>query len=522
MSQPQTRAAVRKRPFILAGVMLAGFMSAIEATIVATAMPSIVADLGGFAVFSWVFSGYLLMQAITIPIYGKLADLYGRKPVFAIGVLLFLIGSIACGFSQSMTALILFRMLQGLGAGAVQPISTTIVGDIYTMEERGKIQGYLASVWGVSSVIGPALGGFFVQFTHWAWVFWMNVPIGILSLLLIVFFLKEEVKPTRRQVDYAGSLLLFVSVGALMLLLIGGGSLWSWTSWPIGVLAVLFAAGFTAFLFQEKRAPEPMMPLYLWKRRIISTANAAAFTTGALLIGLSTFLPTYVQGVMDRSPTVAGFTLAVMSIGWSLAATLGGRWVLRIGFRRMAVAGGILLTAGSVFFLLMKPDYGPLFPGIGSFILGIGMGLTATTFIVSIQNSVQWTERGVATASHMFMRILGNTVGAALLGGLLNSRMTAYLAETESRTGLSLHLDLANDLLDPVKKAALDPQLVSLVQEGLVVSLHNVYWGVFGFACLSLLLVLLFPSIPVGQKGPSASPAGTPEGEQPPKGDSKA
>lgn len=473
--------------------MLAIFMSAIEGTIIATAMPNIVADLGGFSLFSWVFSGYLLLQAVTIPIYGKLADLFGRKPVILIGTVLFLIGSIACGFAETMTQLIIFRMLQGLGAGAVQPIAMTLVGDIYTLEERGKIQGYLASVWGVSSVIGPALGGLFVQFTHWSWVFWMNIPIGILSMIMLILFLKETVEKKRPSIDYMGSFYLLVTVSSLMLLLIGGGTLWDWSSWPIALLAALFVIGLIIFLYQETRAPEPMMPLTLWKNPVISIANAAGLTTGIILIGLSTFLPTYLQGVMNLSPTAAGFVLASMSISWSISATLAGKKIISFGFRRMILYGGFVLLLGTSFFALMKAEYGPAWPTTGAVIMGIGMGMLYTTFTVVIQNSVPWTQRGVATASHMFTRILGNTLGAALLGGILNARLGPYFANKEAETGLSLELDLANQLLDPDKKAGLSEQVIQIIREGLTLSLHSVYWGIFLIAAFTLLLIFFFP-----------------------------
>lgn len=313
-----------KKPFVLAAVMLAMFMAAIEATIVATAMPAIVGDLGGFTRYSWVFSSYLLMNAVTVLIYGKLSDLYGRKPILTIGIIIFLIGSILCGFAESMTMLIVFRFIQGFGAGAVMPIASTIVGDIYTIEERAKIQGYLSSVWGISAILGPAIGGILVQYVSWQYVFWINVPLGILAIIGISLFLHEKVEKKKHQIDFQGAFLLTVAISALMILLVEGGTNWAWNSPQVLSLLAVTLIAFPLFVFQERRASEPMMPFSIWKERSIFIANMTSLTTGVMLIGISSFLPAFVQGVMEQPPIVAGFTLTTMSIGWPIAATVAG------------------------------------------------------------------------------------------------------------------------------------------------------------------------------------------------------
>jgi EmrB/QacA subfamily drug resistance transporter len=482
-----------KRPYILAAIVLAMFMAAIEATIVATALPSIIGDLGGFALLSWVFSAYLLMQAVTIPIYGKLADLFGRKPVFIFGIVVFMAGSILCGLAQSIQFLILFRLIQGLGAGAVMPIATTVVGDIYSLEERAKIQGYLASVWGISSIAGPLLGGFLVEYLHWSWVFWVNIPLGVLAIVGILIFLHEEVEKKKHSIDYLGTGLFFVSISSLMLLLIQGGVIWPWTSTPVIVLVILLAISLPLFIWQEKRAAEPLMPLGIWKNRLIAVSNVASLMTGAILIGVSSFLPTFVQGVMKQPPIVAGFTLATMSIGWPIASTLAGRIYLKIGFRTTAIIGGIFLLIGALFFVTLQPSYGPVWAGIGSFFIGVGMGLTTTTFVVSIQSSVDWKTRGVATATNMFMRILGSMVGVALLGGILNSRMSTYLETKGVGLGLDLDLDVTHMLLDPEQRTKLTPDALQVLRDGLSVSLHSLYWGVLILAMVGFVLILNLP-----------------------------
>jgi EmrB/QacA subfamily drug resistance transporter len=483
-----------KRTFVFIAIVIGMFMAAIEGTIIATAMPTIVSELGGFSLYSWVFSIYLLMQAITIPIYGKLADLFGRKPVYIIGVVIFLIGSILCGIATTMPALILFRLIQGIGAGAVQPIATTIVGDIYSIQERAKIQGYLASVWGISAIVGPALGGLFVDYLDWVWVFWINIPFGIVSLLGIIFYLHENVEKKKHSIDYLGSGLLLISVSALMLALIQGGVAWSWSSPPSYGLFALFLIGMIFFLFQEKRAKEPMMPLDIWKNRVISASNLGSFTTGMIMIAVISFIPTYVQGVMAQSATVGGFALAMMSIGWPISATIAGKILVKLGSLKTALIGGFGLIVGSIILLVSQPALGPVFVGVGSFFIGVGMGFTTTTYVVSIQSSVDWKVRGVATASNMFMRILGNSVGIALMGGILNTRLSSYLESHSGSFDEHIDIDITNTMLDPEKRSQLPTEIVHLLEDGLFISLHTVFWGLIVLAIISFVLILFLPN----------------------------
>jgi len=479
------------RAIVLASVLLAIFIAAIEGTIVATAIPSIVGDLGGFSLFSWVFSSFLLAQAVTIPIYGKLADLFGRKPVFTFGIIVFLIGSVLCGFAKTMNMLIIYRLLQGIGAGAVQPIATTIIGDIFSLSERARIQGYISSVWGVSSIIGPALGAFFVQYVHWAWIFWVNVPIGMLAVAGIWFFLGEAVHKQQHTIDYIGSGLIFISVSALMIVFIQAGTVWAWSSAPVLLLLGLSVVGFYLFILQEKHTAEPIMPLEIWADSLLVVSNLATLTTGIVIIGISSFLPTYIQGVMGKSPIISGFVLAFMTMGWVMGASIAGKIMFKFGFRRIAIIGGFWILAGSMFLITMAPERGWLWAGVGSLLIGIGMGFARTVFIVGIQDSVEWQMRGVATASNMFMNILGNTMGAALLGGVLNTKLTSYL---KGVSGEAFSVDVVNVLLDPVKRGTLPNGVIDLMTSGLTISLHYVFYGVCIVSVLSFILVLFFPN----------------------------
>ena len=481
------------KPIVLAAIVISTFMSAIEGTIVATAMPGIVSELGGFSLYSWVFSAYLIMQAVTILIYGKLADLFGRKPIFVFGVTIFLIGSLLCGLATSMVVLIMFRLIQGFGAGAVTPIATTIVGDMYTLEERGKVQGYLSSVWGISAILGPLLGGVLVQYVSWSWIFWINIPIGLFAIVGIVFFLHEEREKKQQKIDYLGSILLLIAILAFMVVLIQGGSVWGWFSIEIVSLSAIALFFFLFFLYQEHLFEEPMLPLRLWRQRAMVSPNLATLTSGMIVMGVSSFLPTFVQGVMGQTPIIAGFTLTTMSIGWPIASTIAGRMIVKVGFRLLAIVGGVSLLVGAILFVFLTPALGPIWAGAASFFIGIGMGLTSTTFIVAIQSHVNWEMRGIATANNMFMRMLGNAVGAALLGGILNSKMSHYFYKQGKSVDKLLSNDVANVLLNDAEKSTLSEETLFLLQDGLAYGLHYVYICLFVIACVTFLFIIMLP-----------------------------
>ncbi|HJU20007.1 MAG TPA: MFS transporter, partial [Stellaceae bacterium] len=405
------------RAWILAAAMMAIFMAAVESTIVATAMPTIVADLDGFELFGWVFSAYLLTQAVTIPIYGRLADLYGRKRVFFAGASLFLAASVLCGLAWGMVPLILFRALQGAGAGAIQPIATTIVGDIYTPAERARVQGYLSGVFGVAALIGPPLGGVLVERVSWSFVFWVNLPIGAAAFAMLGLCFRERVERRPHRIDYLGAALLTLGAGTVMLALIEASRI---GAAPAAALALAGALVLFILAAYESRAAEPILPLAIWRHRVIALGNLGGFTNGAITMAISGFLPTYLQGAMGLSPAVAGAASAVSSVSWAFAAAAAGRLIVRTSYRLSAVLGGLWLIAGMLTLITLDPQRGVLWAAAGAFLIGIGMGFCTTAFVVSIQASVGWGERGAATSSFMFMRIVGQSMGAALFGAVLN------------------------------------------------------------------------------------------------------
>ncbi|WP_059102723.1 MDR family MFS transporter [Shouchella shacheensis] len=479
------------RPVVLAAILLAMFMAAVEATIVATVMPRIVGDLGGFALFSWVFSSYLLMQVVTIPIYGKLADIYGRKLVFTIGVTIFLIGSLLCGFASGMEWLIVFRFIQGLGAGAVQPMATTIVGDMYTKEERAQIQGYLSSVWGISAVAGPFLGSLFVEYIHWAWVFWVNIPLGVIAVLGVVLFLKEPAREESRHVDYSGSVLLLVGMVPFMVILVQGGQTLLWTSLWTWALLGLSISAFFAFVQHERNAREPLVTFSLWKKKAVWTANVGALTTGAITLAVSSFLPTYVQGVLNQTALIAGLSLTTMSIGWPISAVVAGKMLLKTGFKKTAIIGGVSLTIGTMLYLLMYITGLPWLAALASLVTGIGMGFTSTTYIVSLQSEVSWKMRGEATAMNMFSRQLGGAVGVAFLGGLLNSQLSRQLSEDAEELSFVPSLESVNRLLEG--GAELTGREQQLLSESLSQGLLVVFIAILALALITLIVNACVP-----------------------------
>ncbi|PQV49314.1 EmrB/QacA subfamily drug resistance transporter [Paraburkholderia sp. BL21I4N1] len=458
-------------------------MVAIEATIVSTAMPQIVAQLGDLHLYSWVFSSFLLTQTAMTVVFGKLADLYGRKPIMLIGIAIFLIGSVLAGFAWSMPAMIVFRLIQGVGAGAIQPVTLTIVADLYPAHERGKVQGYLASVWAISAVVGPMVGGFIIHNLSWAWIFWMNVPIGLASAAGFIAFLRESERHARPSIDFAGAALFMAAIAALMMALTYAGD----DAFARAVLAGgAFLLCVLLFVAQERRAAEPMISFALWSRRPIAACNGATLLSGMILMGATTFLPMYVQGVLHRSPVVAGLALTMMMVGWPTGATLAAKSFHRLGLRRILIGGSAFVPIGAALLLFLSPGASPLIAAFGSLIIGFGMGTSSVSSLVLIQEIVGMEERGSATASNLFSRNLGSTLGATLFGAVLNFGLT-------HSNGL---VAVTSDQL----KALLQNQAASLggsdmIRMVLHQSLHLTFISLFVIAIFVVVLLAFVPPV---------------------------
>ncbi|MDQ1624320.1 MAG: hypothetical protein QOH19_2738 [Actinomycetota bacterium] len=406
---------------VLIALMLSSGLVAIDSTIVATAVPSIVRDIGGFASFPWLFSAYLLAQAVSVPVYAKLSDMAGRKPIILTGIGLFLLGSILCGLAWSMPALIAFRVVQGLGAGAVLPVAITIAGDIYSLAERAKVQGYLASVWAVSSVVGPTLGGGFSSLGIWRGIFLVNVPLCLLAGWMLIRKFHENIERTTHRVDYLGAVLLTLSLSLIILGALEGGQAWAWNS-PMSI--AVFAAGavlLAVFLLVERRAAEPVLPPWVVSRRLLATTAFISFGVGSVVLGLTSYVPTFLQGALTTSPVLAGLALAALTLGWPISASQSGRLYLRIGFRATALIGISVTVVGSM--ILAVTAYTPnlVLVATSCFIVGLGLGLVATPTLIAAQSSVEWNERGVVTGTNLFARSIGSALGVAVFGAVANA-----------------------------------------------------------------------------------------------------
>jgi EmrB/QacA subfamily drug resistance transporter len=444
---------------VLIGIMLSTALVAIDATVIATAVPSVVSELGGFSEFPWLFSVYLLAQAVTVPVYGKLADVFGRKPVMLVGIGLFLVGSVLCGAAWSMGALIAFRAVQGLGAGAIQPMAMTMVGDLYTLEERAKVQGYVASVWAISSVVGPTLGGVFSEYASWRWIFFVNIPLCLIAAATIGLRFHERVERRRPQIDYAGAGVLTVALTLLILGLLEGGQAWAWGS-PQGIAVLVSGVVLLAvFVLIERRAADPVVPLRLLRNRLLVATNLVAACVGAVLLGLTSYVPTFVQVVLGTGPLVAGFALAALTLGWPISASQSGRLYLRIGFRATALIGSVVVVLGSGLLLLLDGSSSVLQVGTTSFVIGLGMGFVAAPTLIAAQSAVQWQQRGVVTGTNMFFRSAGSAVGVAVFGALVNATLgRSHLGNDRvapaALTAAVHHVFLATTLLAVVMLAA--------------------------------------------------------------------
>ncbi len=481
-----------QRRWILAALMMTMMLAAMDTTIVSTAIPQIVGDLGGFALFSWVFSIYLLAQTVTIPIYGKLADIFGRKPILIVGTVIFLAGSVASAFAWSMVTLIAFRGLQGLGAGSIMATVNTLAGDLYSVRERARIEGWLSSVWGVAAIVGPTLGGAFAEYASWRWIFLINLPVGAVALTLMVRFLHERAPHHRHSIDYVGALLMLLAGGTLIFGLLEGGQSWPWLSVPSLTVLALALILIAATVWRERHAAEPIMPSWLWRHRVLAGSNLAMVGMGLVMMGPNTYLPTFGQSVLGLGAIAAGFLLASMSIGWPTASSLSGRLYLRIGFRDTALAGGVLMVLAAVGFLLV-PYPGSLLPLlIDQTLLGAGFGLLSTPLLVGVQTTVTWRDRGVVTGANIFSRYLGQSLGAALFGAVFNNAMAHQLASAP----VVLRGMLPRDV-DSVIGALEGRRLVGAADEylrhAMYVSTHHVYVGAVIVALMTVGVVLLAP-----------------------------
>ncbi len=485
----------RRVYIITAGVILSLFLAAMEGTVVATAMPSIVAQLGGLSIYSWVFSIYMLASTTTVPIYGKISDLLDRKKVYTFSMVLFLVGSVLCGLANSMEALIIFRAIQGLGAGGIIPMALTVIGEIFDVEKRAKMQGLISGVWGLSSIIGPLIGGFLVDQISWHWVFYINLIPGVLAILFVwlAWVDQERQASYKLKLDVSGTILLTVAV---LSLLMGFNGLENPSNlWFIVVSIVLLVV----LIFVEKQSLDPILPLKLFKNRLFVVAFLHGILAGWAMFGSLSYVPLFVQAVIGTSATMAGISLTPMSLSWTLTSILGGRFILRFNFRILAIVGMLLLAVGSFLMTTIGEATSLITIMVYTSLMGIGMGLTIPVFMIIVQTSVSKGVLGTATSTLQFSRSIGGTIGVSVLGVFLSSRLAKLLVESGFDIGSVSLSSVINQ--SPGTEVAMGETL-RLALSG---AMANMFYIAFGAAIVGLVVVFFTPNGKLTQLSPTNS-----------------
>jgi EmrB/QacA subfamily drug resistance transporter len=482
------------RKMATAAMLVATFLVAIDVTVVSTAMPKIVSDLSGLSLISWVFAIYTLTTSVTTPIYGKLADLFGRKIIFIIGVILFVAGSMLSGAAHSMSQLIWFRAFQGIGAGAVMPVTFTIIGDLFPGEQRAKMAGLFSSIWGIAGLLGPLVGGFFVDQVSWRWIFYINLPVGLISLVLISVFFHETLnEKKKRKIDYLGAITFTIGISSLLYALLNGGQgqKFAWNSGPIFTLFAVAVVFIILFIIIENKVSEPMLPPSLFSQPVILVSNLIGFLASGVLIGVNVYLPMWIQIILGHSATSSGLTLMPMSFAWPIGSTLAGRYMYKIGSKFTAVVGAILIALGSTWLLALSLN-SPYWYFVGLMIvIGLGMGYATTPTTVLVQSAVGWQMRGAATASNTFMRSIGQTVGVAVYGTIFNNALINY---GKTHMGSPMKGDNMGSALSSASMKNLPPSVLHTIQNTLAQALHNVFILSFILGVATLLITLFLPS----------------------------
>ncbi len=510
--KPRLEMTAKRRWAVTIGVMTGMFIAALEATVVGTAMPTVIAALGGLNRYSWVFSAYLITSTVTVPVWGKLSDLYGRRILYQIGIGIFLLGSILSGFSTTMTQLIIFRAIQGFGAGALVPLGMTIIGDIFTLRERAKMQAYFSGVWGLSSVVGPIVGGFITDQLSWHWVFFINLPVGLAAALIMQIALKEPKHTARPAIDYAGAGLLMASITLIMLALVEGGTTLATIFSAHNLIFIVGAVVLLAlFAVVERRAADPIIPFHLFRNRTISVAVGAGFLAGVAMFGAISFVPLFAQGALGSTATEAGSLLTPLMVSWVTMSVIGGRLLLKLGFRSITIAGFILLTVGFVFLSMFERETARFWLYVDLILIGAGLGLTMLTLLIAVQQAVDKSELGVATSLNQFSRSIGGAFGVAVMGAVLSAGLVTNLNSAASGAGVISQAQAEafaanpNALIDPQAQAALPAGALDVLRDAMAMSIHKVFWVGAALAGLSLLVALLLPKAGA-ETGESAPP----------------
>jgi EmrB/QacA subfamily drug resistance transporter len=487
----ETAAQPRLRLIFLA-LMLVLLLASLDQTIVSTALPTIVGDLGGLNHLSWVVTAYLLSATVAGPLYGKLGDLYGRKTILQAAIVIFLVGSALCGLAESMVQLIAYRTLQGLGAGGLIVTTLAVIGDLIPARERGKYQGYFGGVFGVSTVIGPLLGGFFVDHFSWRWIFYVNLPVGAIALAVIAAAFHARLVTQRHEIDYLGAALLAAALSSVILFTSLGGTTWAWSSPEIIALMLASVVLLPLFVLVESRAAEPIMPLALFRNHTFSVTSVVGFIVGFALFGAITYLPLYLQVTKGLSPTNSGLQLLPLMAGLLVTSILSGQLITRFGrYRLFPIAGTALMTVGMILLSRLETDSSIWFAAAGSVVLGLGLGMVMQVLVLAVQNAVDRSMMGVATSGSTLFRQIGGSIGVALFGTIFANR---------------LHVELATRLPSNARiPDATDPQTIhnlpvaarTAYQDAIALALHPVFLTAAGVSLLAFALTWLLREVPL-------------------------
>jgi EmrB/QacA subfamily drug resistance transporter len=474
--------SLRRRRAITAGLLLGMSLGALEATVVGTAMPTVIATLGGLAHYSWVFSAYLLTSTASVPIWGRLSDLYGRRRMYVTGIVIFLVGSMLSGAATSMTMLILARAIQGLGTGAIIPLSMTIIGELYSLAERARTQALFSGVWGVASVAGPLVGGYVTDALSWRWVFYLNLPFGLTCMMVILLAYPPVRRPGTVRVDWLGASLLFAGISAVLLAL---GADVGPAAWWFAVVAAVLLAGFVA---AERRSADPILPIDLLRSPLIARTLVVVFLVGMALFGAIAFIPLFVQGVMGATATQAGQVLTPLFLGWVVMSIAGARLTVKLGYRRLAITGSLLMTGGFVGLSTVDADSSRTAVLTAGLFIGSGMGLSMLSLLLAVQHGVARSHLGLATSLNQFSRSVGAAVGVAAMGAL----MTRQLAGVSIPGGVE-------------SLAATGAMLTGPARLQFATALHHVFIAGTVLAGASLVATLFLPPVDFSSGVPAAA-----------------
>ena len=508
---PEDRLSGRALRTVFAALMLGMFLAALDQTIVSTALPTIVGDLGGLNHLSWVVTSYLLAATVSTPIYGKLGDMIGRKPVFLAAILIFLAGSMLSGLSQTMGELIAFRAVQGIGAGGLMVGAQAIIGDIVPPRERGRYMGVIGSVFAVASVAGPLLGGFLVDNLSWRWVFYVNMPIGALAVAIVVWRLHLQTPPVRHQIDVIGAVLLSAGVAALIMVTTWGGSEYAWSSAQIITLGVAGVVLLGVFVWWETRAAEPILPLDLFRSRVFSVANAIGFAIGMAMFGAIIFIPLYLQIVYGASATSSGLRMLPLMAGLLVASIASGRVISKVGrYKVFPIAGTATLVVGMYLLSLLKVGTAPWLASVYMLVVGVGIGLVMQVLVLVVQNDVSPGQIGVATSTATFFRSVGGSFGVAIFGSIFATRLADQLAQFPS--AVTSHLG-GGVHLNPQQADRLPPAIHADFLQAFAHALHGVFLFGMALAAVPFLLSWLLKEVPLRTTlaGVQPSPPTAPE-----------